>query len=154
MSTTTGGGGTVRWMAVELLAPKPATSEDGKHTKQTDVWAYGMVIYVSANMNVKEIRASLRLCNDLQELLTSNIPFFELHFDVQVALAIVGGQRPSRPAILKPEPSREQLRLLWTVCLQCWEESPLARPEMAQICAVLSNLYAPPNYLVWFVSSC
>lgn len=39
-STTTGVGGSVRRMAVELLA-----MEAGKHTKQTDVWAYGMVIY-------------------------------------------------------------------------------------------------------------
>lgn len=34
--------GTVRWMAVELLAIDVFT----KHTKCTDVWAYGMTVYV------------------------------------------------------------------------------------------------------------
>jgi len=45
-NTTTGVKGSARWMAVELLTPSE-TAESGKHTKQTDVWAYGMVVYVT-----------------------------------------------------------------------------------------------------------
>ncbi len=62
-STTTGVGGSVRWMAVELLAV-----EAGKHTKQTDVWAYGMVIYVSACFNTDallNLHALRYFCNGI-----------------------------------------------------------------------------------------
>ena len=49
-TTTAAPKGSVRWMAIELLEVdlsgeqsfgKPAT-----HTKMTDVWSYGMVVYV------------------------------------------------------------------------------------------------------------
>ncbi len=92
-STTTGVGGSVRWMAVELLA-----MEAGKHTKQTDVWAYGMVIYVSACfnndtlLNLHDFGLSVMV---FQELLTGFLPFFEINKDILVALAIVAGQKPS-----------------------------------------------------------
>lgn len=37
--------GTVRWMAYELFQLEDVEPE---HTKASDVWAYGMTIYVSA----------------------------------------------------------------------------------------------------------
>ena len=46
-NSTTGIKGSARWMAFELLSPRlEETEESGKHTKKTDVWAYGMVVYV------------------------------------------------------------------------------------------------------------
>ncbi len=46
-NTTTGLKGSARWMAIELLSPSPnERAEAGKHTMQTDIWAYGMVVYV------------------------------------------------------------------------------------------------------------
>lgn len=46
-NTTTSVKGSARWMAVELLDPTANETVDiGNHTKQSDVWAYGMVIYV------------------------------------------------------------------------------------------------------------
>lgn len=58
-TTTAGVGGSVRWMATELLAPK-STMDAGKHTTQTDVWAYGMVLYVSAAWNIAHTVSVLR----------------------------------------------------------------------------------------------
>ena len=37
------GKGSIRWMAYELLASE---EDEVKHTKESDMWAYGMVIYV------------------------------------------------------------------------------------------------------------
>lgn len=37
--------GSMRWMARELL--RPDGDEEPKHSKETDVWAYGMTLYVS-----------------------------------------------------------------------------------------------------------
>lgn len=43
--------GTMRWMAAELIVPTSSSEADGGdcqlHTKETDVWAFGMVIYVN-----------------------------------------------------------------------------------------------------------
>ena len=38
--------GTVRWMAVELFAVRPDDDDSPVHTEATDIWAFGMVIYV------------------------------------------------------------------------------------------------------------
>ena len=43
--TTSGAKGTVRWMAVELFGFGSASST--KATKESDVWAFGMTVYVS-----------------------------------------------------------------------------------------------------------
>ena len=37
--------GSVRWMAIELFNVNDS-EQSIRHTKETDVWAYGMVIYV------------------------------------------------------------------------------------------------------------
>lgn len=44
-SSTTGAKGSARWMAFELLSPR-MNGASGKHTRESDVWAYGMVVYV------------------------------------------------------------------------------------------------------------
>lgn len=42
-TTQSGPRGTARWMAYELLLD----SEKLVHTEASDIWAYGMVVYVS-----------------------------------------------------------------------------------------------------------
>ena len=40
--------GVMRWMAPELIEPdEEVETRHGCHTKATDVWAFGMVVYVS-----------------------------------------------------------------------------------------------------------
>ena len=53
MTGTSSLSGNARWMSIELF--NPSVSEDSSrnhelHTKRSDVWAYGMVIYVSDNL--------------------------------------------------------------------------------------------------------
>ena len=38
--------GSLRWMAYELVSDE---EEELKHTKASDVWAYGMTLYVSSD---------------------------------------------------------------------------------------------------------
>ena len=56
--------GTVMWMAFELI--EPVYSDDGtlqKHSKQSDIWALGMVFYVSIIfLTVRRSDRSLRAC--------------------------------------------------------------------------------------------
>ncbi len=53
-TTTAAAKGSVRWMAIELLAVDTSEVRNlGKpavHTKMTDVWAFGMVIYVRGSL--------------------------------------------------------------------------------------------------------
>ena len=41
--------GNTRWMAVELIDTRDPLQNHQFHTKETDVWAFGMVVYVSSN---------------------------------------------------------------------------------------------------------
>jgi serine/threonine protein kinase len=61
--------GNVRWMAYELLIPQTRTNEslmDSRHqfhTKESDIWAFGMITYVSTAINLSaQINRVLILC--------------------------------------------------------------------------------------------
>ena len=46
-------GGNTRWMSIELFDTsilEDSNRNHGLHTKRSDVWAYGMVVYVSDNL--------------------------------------------------------------------------------------------------------
>lgn len=42
--------GSTRWMAIELHLPPDGT--DPKHSKESDIWAYGMTLHVSSSARV------------------------------------------------------------------------------------------------------
>jgi len=122
-SSSTRSGGSARWMAIELVNPSFSDSAvgAGRHTPQTDVWAYGMVLY---------------------ELLTRRLPFYEFKRDEMVLLSIARGRKPFPPSISQqanPQDPHEVLerRLLWGISEKCWNEDPLARPRMETIYTLL-----------------
>jgi serine/threonine protein kinase len=47
ITETTSLKGSLRYMAPELLEESPTNSKQQLHTKESDVWAFGMVVYVS-----------------------------------------------------------------------------------------------------------
>ncbi|KLO08683.1 kinase-like protein [Schizopora paradoxa] len=104
-------GGSARWMAMELLEFNPGDGTSGtgsgRHTKGTDVWAYGMVVY---------------------ELLSGSVPYAALKNEFQVASAISKGQTPCIPSSVKPDDRND--KVLWAVCQNCWEKSPANRWSM------------------------
>jgi len=112
-TTTTGVKGSLRWMAIELLTLNPDGEPDTeplRHTKATDVWAYGMLVY---------------------ELLTGDVPFANLKNDFLVAMEIINGQKPSDPPSLSTRNS--DTIALWSICQSCWERAPTNRPAIEQI---------------------
>ena len=45
--------GSIRWMAPELLTSAGLAREHQLHTNETDVWAFGMTIYVRSSCYIK-----------------------------------------------------------------------------------------------------
>ncbi|EJC99187.1 uncharacterized protein FOMMEDRAFT_160759 [Fomitiporia mediterranea MF3/22] len=105
MAAVSSGGikGSLRWMAHELLE----FSSDSRHTKQTDVWAFGMTVY---------------------EILARGLPYAHLRSDALVVRAITEHILPSCP------PGYDDwhpfLQHAWTICAKCWISPPERRITM------------------------
>jgi serine/threonine protein kinase len=121
--------GNVRWMAAELLDWKLHDSqpEHQFHTKATDVWAFGMVLYVRALLSPSSNMYSFHY---IQELIARNVPFFNLTHEPVVMMAIIHGERPTD---LNGVQWNEGVELLWGICERCWFINPAERPQISNI---------------------
>ena len=63
---------------------------------------------------------------------TGSAPF-DLHLSITATLAIMRGDRPSRPT--HPDFTDE----LWVLMQRCWDQDPRSRPDVSE---VLQNLYS------------
>ncbi|KAL5526173.1 hypothetical protein ACEPAG_7511 [Sanghuangporus baumii] len=116
--------GTICWMAIELLQftegvpPQP-------HSKESDVWAYGMTLY---------------------EMVSNQWPYAHLKQDFNVLFAVMDGQLPKLPVLpltgtrISPAVHSE----ICSICTHCWAEKPGERPTMTQITQSLSSLSNDP----------
>ncbi|EJC97441.1 kinase-like protein [Fomitiporia mediterranea MF3/22] len=97
VAAITSGGlkGSIRWMAYELLDFE--SLDGGHHTKESDVWAFGMTVY---------------------ETLTKNLPYADLKNDALVLRAILEGRLPPVPADF--DSWRPNLQTVWKICQKCW----------------------------------
>ena len=121
-STTASTGGTIRWMAPELLDPEKFGLDGSHPTKESDCYALGMVIY---------------------EVLTGRVPFASLSKDYIIMRKVVDGERPERPtgAIGARFPVD-----LWEMLGLCWEARAGNRPNTGTILNCLeqvSNTWRP-----------
>ncbi|KAL5526660.1 hypothetical protein ACEPAF_8384 [Sanghuangporus sanghuang] len=104
--------GSMRWMAVELL--DPCEDVEPKHSKETDVWAFGMTLY---------------------EMVLKNLPYYHLKQDARVVLAVMNGELPMLPSFSEIDThlSASTYSLFCAICRGCWARSPEERPTMSQI---------------------
>ncbi|CUA67407.1 Ephrin type-A receptor 7 [Rhizoctonia solani] len=107
-ATTRTGGGTLRWMAPELvLATDEAPAERNKHT---DVYALAMTIL---------------------ETITNNPPYFECRQDHQIYGKHTRREHPKRP--MEYFPNTEWGTGVWNFLVKCWGYHPTSRPTANDI---------------------
>ena len=94
-TTTTEQAGTYRWMSPEVMRTAVA-----KINKKCDLFSYGMIIV---------------------ELFAHEIPYADLHDNIEVLLSVLSGKRPPIPPALPP--------YLHDLIKKCWEEDPYLRPS-------------------------
>ena len=94
-TTTTEKAGTYRWMSPEIMRKAVA-----RINKKCDLFSYGMI---------------------LVELFAHEVPYADLHDNVEVLLSVTRGERPPIPPTL---PS-----YLHDLIKKCWEEDPYLRPS-------------------------
>jgi serine/threonine protein kinase len=115
-------------MAPELLEPVDVAGTQELHTKATDVWAFGMVVYVRIGMACCEW---LSLLTAPQEALSGKIPFENCRSEIHVIMSVISRKLPA-----KPEGGRvlgKVFDLLWECCCACWSHDPAERPRMADV---------------------
>ncbi|KAF9555647.1 kinase-like protein [Agrocybe pediades] len=130
--------GTTRWQAPELLSPDV---EDPRVTTESDVYAYGCVLY---------------------EVYTGKVPFYEFHRDFVVIVQVLEGRKPTRPQALPSFKSQfgfTESENMWEIMESCWDREPSRRPTMTQIIQSIRALgieidaTSPANEWDWSVAS-
>ena len=97
--STTGTGGTTRWMSPELISPEQFGRKKSKPTKESDCYALGMVIL---------------------EVLSGRAPFGPC-LNATIIWKVLNQEYPERP-------KEVQSTDLWETLEQCWSLQPKDRP--------------------------
>ncbi|KAL5525889.1 hypothetical protein ACEPAG_7227 [Sanghuangporus baumii] len=108
--------GPARWMAIELHVPENGV--EPRHSKESDVWAFGMTLY---------------------EMLAKEVPYAHLKYELHVLFVIMKGEIPTLPGFRTDMNLSPFLySMICAFCKGCWALNPADRPRMAQITLTLS----------------
>ena len=126
--------GSIRWMAIELHIP--AEGSEPRHSKETDVWAFGMTLYV--RLLASSLTNSLTGLK-IQEMLVGDVPYAHHKPDVHVFTAVTRGELPALPDTQAERNLSPFLyQILCAICKSCWARNPTDRPTMSQIVGTLT----------------
>jgi len=101
----------------------------GSHSKESDVFAFGMVMIEVGVTNPFHVKQPYPLI----QIFTGKEPFSE-SLDCTAIESIVAGDRPKRAT------DTRFTDRLWTLVQQCWGQRPQDRPRMDQVIMELSVL--------------
>ncbi|KAJ7087012.1 kinase-like domain-containing protein [Mycena epipterygia] len=107
--------GAVRWAAPEVFRESLNSDTSLNVSAMSDVYSFGGIMY---------------------QVLCGEIPFFKIHNDVRVVIAVKDGQRPAR--------CRRISDTNWEFLLGCWEHDPTKRSSLREITEFLGSRFQPP----------
>ncbi|CAE6462494.1 unnamed protein product [Rhizoctonia solani] len=111
-ATTRGGGGTLRWMAPELLISENPV----ERSKFTDIYALGMTFL---------------------ETVTNALPYSECQRDAQIYRKLHLEEYPKRS--MTHFPDNRLGNSMWEILIKCWDYNPSSRPTAGQILVTLET---------------
>ena len=120
-------GGTLAFMAPELLAPSRYGLKNSIPTKEGDIYAFGLVILqVGASC-----RRDLAVCFllTISQVLTGEQPFSGFK-TTELASKISSGFRPVRPENAEAIGISESL---WRLIQKCWDSERTQRPQIREV---------------------
>ena len=113
-ASSSSSGGSTRWMSPELFAPEKFGLKDKRRTKESDCYAFAMVIL---------------------EVLTGQVPFSRYEWFV-VPGKVVKGKRPERPQGPEAAWFTDDL---WEMLERCWSPDMKLRPAVEAVLGCLES---------------
>ncbi|KAH7338808.1 kinase-like domain-containing protein [Rhizoctonia solani] len=120
-ATTRMGGGTLRWMAPELVIDE----EPIERNKMTDIYALGMTFL---------------------ETITGAFPYSECHRDAQIYGKLARREHPKRSG--EHFPANVRGNTTWELLVQCWDYDPPSRPIASRVLVRKIQWQYVPKYLL------
>jgi len=119
-------GGTLAFMAPELLAPSRYGLKNSVPTKEGDIYAFGLVI-----LQVKPLcRYNLGVISlRIYQVLTGEQPFSGIN-PIELAFKISSGFRPTKPENAEAIGISESL---WKLIQKCWDGERTRRPQIQEV---------------------
>ena len=128
----------VRWLAPELLFPEEFGLESARRTKETDIYAFAMVIYEVGPLFVFPIghgpHTSDYVTYTPQQVFSGSFPFQGIRNEALI-LPVRSGDHPRRP---ENSSALGLTNELWNVMKTCWNRRDL-RLKISQIVLTLKS---------------
>lgn len=129
-------GGTVMFMAPELLVPEAFDKKDTLPTLQADVYAFGLVIYQVCPHDYTQ--SIVLQCAHFLQVLTGEFPFGRASRSA-IGYYVVSGERPTKPTDPEAIGFSDEL---WDITSRCWSTAMESRPEIGEVVTVLGEATA------------
>ena len=144
-------GGSMTFMSPELLVPEEFGKKNAVPTPQSDVYAFGLVIF---QVSEQGYGYRLFLCTTFQ-VLTGEMPFRGIPQST-LAYHVVRGMRPTQP---ENASAMGFSYSLWALTENCWGGTIESRPKVGEVVTHLREAATswgrlmPPRSQVWGVVS-
>ena len=120
-------------MSPELLDPERFGASDDRPTKQSDCYAFGMVVYEVHIDVIVPALGQVWLMYD--QVLYGKPPYWEITNPPVIIGTITEGGRPKRPEAAEALGFTKEL---WRIVQRCWLVDTSSRPDVR---AILSHLH-------------
>lgn len=137
LQSTTQAGGTVRWMAPEIIDG----AETGlmRPTCSSDVYSLASVMFEVGIPCMQH--GKLELKKKIAQALSGQVPYYEFPLNITVIAKVIRGIKPNRP---KSEMAPELSDHIWEIMQECWSDDPSDRPTTDQVLEQLRELAPLP----------